>query len=137
MLQALLSFILGYFVGTISPAALLSKLRNHNLKQSNTGNLGATNTMLTFGWTSGILVFVLDTLKSFLSFHVAAWLFPHAPLAGLLGGIGAVVGHIYPFYMQFQGGKGSACFGGLILGVENVKFNQPKGMLYKTENPYA
>jgi len=114
-MHTLISFILGYLVGGISPAAWLGKKKNVNLKQSGTKNLGATNTAIVMGKKAGIFVLIFDIAKSFLSYKLAKWLFPRLLIAGILASIGCILGHCFPVTMHFQGGKGLAAFGGLIL----------------------
>jgi len=119
-MQAVLSLGLGYFIGCINPAAWISKKKNVNLKQKGTGNLGATNTALVLGKKAGYFVLVFDMLKSILSYKLAKWIFPKLLFAGLIAGIGVLLGHCFPITMQFQGGKGLASFGGLVL-IHNIK----------------
>ena len=109
--------LIGYLLGTLSPAALLSKAKNINLRTSGSGNLGATNTMMVLGKGYGLLVMVLDIGKSYLAVKLSQLLFPKLAYAGLVAGFAAVVGHIYPFYMKFKGGKGLATYGGLIIAL--------------------
>lgn len=113
---------MGYLLGSLSPAALLSKLKNKSLRTHGTGNLGATNTMLVFGKGYGALVMLFDITKAFTAVKLAQALYPALFIAGLLAGSAAVVGHIFPFYLKFKGGKGLASFGGLILGVDPFLF---------------
>ncbi len=110
-----LSLLLGYALGSINPAALISKLKKQNLRNMGTGNLGATNTALNFGKVWGAFVMLFDIAKSAGAVFLAKLLFPEtALLSGLLAGGAAVVGHIFPFYMKFKGGKGLAAYGGMI-----------------------
>ena len=113
---------MGYLIGTLSPAALFAKIKNTNLRENGTGNLGATNTLLVIGKLYGVLVMVLDILKGFIAFRLAARLFPAIKLAGMIAGLAVIIGHIFPFYMKFKGGKGLAAFGGMILGYKPVMF---------------
>lgn len=114
--------IMGYLIGTLSPAALFAKLKKANLRENGTGNLGATNALLVMGRLYGVLVMVLDILKAFLAFRLAVRLFPAVKLAGMIAGLAAIIGHIFPFYMKFKGGKGLAAFGGMILGYKPAMF---------------
>lgn len=107
--------LIGYLLGSLSPSALLAKLKKINLRKQGTGNLGATNTTMVLGKNYGALVMVLDIGKAFLACKVSARLFPALEIATLLAGAAAVVGHMFPFYMKFRGGKGLAAFGGMIL----------------------
>lgn len=114
MIRILICLSLGYLFGMLSPSALLSKLKRVNMREKGTGNLGASNTLLVLGRGYGVLVMVIDIFKSFLAGKIAQLMFPGFVIAGFLAGLGAVIGHVYPFYLHFKGGKGLACFGGMI-----------------------
>jgi len=118
----ILCVIMGYLVGSISPAAWISRMKNKNLKTHGTGNLGATNTMIVFGKIYGIFVMIFDIAKAYVTVKLAQVLLPLVPLAGMIAGSSVVVGHIYPFYLKFKGGKGLAAFGGLILAMDPFVF---------------
>lgn len=114
-MEAILSLGIGYLAGSLSPSALVSKLKKTDVRSSGTGNLGATNTMLVLGWGAGIFVMVFDLMKSFLSGRLAQALFPGLQIAGMIACIGAMVGHCFPVFHHFRGGKGLAAFGGLVI----------------------
>lgn len=122
MKEYLLSILLGYLLGSLSPSALLSKLKKENLRNQGTGNLGATNTMLILGKGYGALVMLFDIAKAYAAVKLAEKLFPLLVCSGLIAGCAAVIGHIFPFYMKFKGGKGLAAYGGMILGLEPLLF---------------
>lgn len=121
-MTAIMSLGLGYLVGCINPAAWIAKMKHVNLKEEGTGNLGATNTAYVLGKNAGYFVLFFDILKSYLSFKVAKWLFPKLLIAGILASIGCILGHCFPVTMHFQGGKGLAAFGGLILAYKPWMF---------------
>lgn len=121
-MNAILSLGLGYLIGCINPAAWISKKKNVDLKQEGTKNLGATNTALVLGKKAGYFVLFFDMLKSIFSYKLAKVLFPQLAVAGLIAGIGVIVGHCFPFTMGFQGGKGLASFGGLVLAHDPLIF---------------
>jgi glycerol-3-phosphate acyltransferase PlsY len=110
-----MSLGLGYLAGCINPAAWISQKKHVNLKEEGTGNLGATNTAYVMGKKAGYFVLFFDVLKSYFSVKIAEWLFPKLLIAGILASIGCILGHCFPVTMHFQGGKGLAAFGGLIL----------------------
>lgn len=114
-MEAIFSLGIGYLIGSVSPAALVGKLKNVNLKQEGTKNLGATNTMMVLGWAEGIFVMIFDIMKSFLCAKLANFLFPTLPVAGMLACVGAILGHCFPLFLHFQGGKGVSTFGGLVI----------------------
>ena len=112
------SALMGYLIGSIIPAALLDKIKKAGLRKKGTRNLGATNTLLVLGKRWGVLVLVFDMLKAFFAVYLAHWIFPLHPLSGMVSGTCAMLGHVFPFYMGFRGGKGLAAFGGLVLAVD-------------------
>lgn len=114
-MKILICLLLGYLLGTFNPAAMFAKAKKIDLRHEGTGNLGATNTLIVMGKGYGVLVMLLDVGKAYLACKLARRLFPHMATAGLLAGLAAVVGHIFPFYMKFKGGKGLAAYGGMIL----------------------
>ena len=121
-MKVAMCIIFGYLFGSLSPSALLSRIKKKNLRDNGTGNLGATNVMLNFGKFYGILVMLFDILKAFFTVKLTAYLFPSNTLLPLIAGTAVVVGHIFPFYMHFKGGKGLASFGGLILAYDPMTF---------------
>lgn len=115
-MQILFSSVIGYFFGCISPSYLIGRIKGIDLRQKGTGNAGASNTAIIIGWRFGILVALVDIGKAFLSVTVARQLFPDTIGAGLIAGAACVMGHIFPFYMGFRGGKGFASYMGMALG---------------------
>ncbi|MBR2473497.1 MAG: glycerol-3-phosphate acyltransferase [Clostridia bacterium] len=116
-LKVVASILIGYLLGTISPAALISKFKHMNLRKKGTGNLGATNVMLNFGKRYGVLVMLFDMAKALVAVKLVQLIFSDMIL-GLIAGVAAIVGHIFPIYMRFKGGKGLACFAGLVLAYD-------------------
>lgn len=118
----LFSILIGYALGMINPSYILGRIKRVDMRKSGTGNLGASNTFINLGPFWGIFVMLFDILKGFLAVRLAAYLFPMTAYAGLVAGACAVLGHNYPFYLRFRGGKGLASFAGLILGVSPLLF---------------
>ena len=114
-MNAVFSLIIGYLFGSISPAALMGKRKSVDLKETGTKNLGATNTMVVLGWGAGFFVMVFDICKSLLAGKLAQFLFPQLRVAGMLACVGAMLGHCFPVFLHFHGGKGLAAFGGLVV----------------------
>ena len=91
-----------------------------DIRKVGSGNAGTTNAIRTFGSKIGIMVFAVDCLKCIAAVLVAKAIFgpAHPDIAKLLGvyaGFGCILGHNFPFYMNFKGGKGIACMAGLII----------------------
>ena len=122
MLRAILSLVMGYFVGCLNPAAFIGRKKNVDLTKTGTGNLGATNTALVLGQKAGWIVLVFDIFKSLFSYKAAKLLFPQLRLAGYIAGLGVLLGHCFPITMGFRGGKGLASFGGLVLAADPLVF---------------
>lgn len=118
----LISVIMGYFVGCLSPAAFLGRKHNVDLRKEGTGNLGATNTTIVLGKKAGAFVMLFDIVKAYAAAKIAKWLFPQQYYAGLLASCAAVFGHVFPCHMKFKGGKGLAAFGGMVLAHDPIIF---------------
>ena len=112
------SFAVGYAIGAINPASIIARIRGTDLRAVGSGNPGATNAGRAFGWKVGVLVAVLDILKGLLPVLALTYLF--GEVAGLIGGIAAVLGHISSPFLRGKGGKGVATSLGAVLGVHPV-----------------
>ena len=113
---------IGYGLGCLNPAYFISKWKHKDIRNTGTGNLGTTNTFINFGKGWGCLVLLFDMMKACLSVKLCSWLFPELMLAGVVSGCLAVIGHIFPFYTGFHGGKGIASFAGFVLSVDVLLF---------------
>lgn len=113
---------IGYGLGCLNPAYFISKWKHKDIRNTGTGNLGTTNTFINFGKGWGCLVLLFDMMKAFLSVKLCGGLFPELMLAGVVAGCFAVIGHIFPFYTGFHGGKGIASFAGFVLSVDVLLF---------------
>lgn len=106
-----------YVFGATPFGYLAGRMRGMDIRQHGSGNIGATNAFRVLGKPTGITVFVLDFLKGLLPVLIAAQLLPEAPLAPLLAGIGAILGHNFTFWLGFRGGKGIATSAGVLLAL--------------------
>jgi glycerol-3-phosphate acyltransferase PlsY len=104
-----------YLIGTSNMAFYLSRMKRYDIRSDGSGNLGASNTTLILGWRAGVLVGAHDIGKSALAAILAQLIFPELPYIGALAGAASILGHIYPFYLGFKGGKGFASFIGAAL----------------------
>ena len=107
--------IIGYLIGTINPSYFIAKKNGFDIRTKGSGNAGASNALILFGKALGIICALLDIAKAYLAILLTETLFCNFTLAFSVTGIACVIGHIYPFYMKFKGGKGLACLGGIIL----------------------
>jgi glycerol-3-phosphate acyltransferase PlsY len=107
---------LSYFIGSISPSYLIAKyIYKFDIRTRGSGNCGTTNAIRTMGWKIGILTFVIDMLKGSLASYIGV-LYAGEDF-GIITGISAIIGHTYPFYLGFKGGKGVATTMGIGLTV--------------------
>ena len=109
--------LMGYLLGSSNMAYYLAKWKRVELRGGGSGNLGASNATMLMGWWAGIAVAVHDIGKSMLAVFVAGWLVPNLESAGAAAGVAGVLGHIFPFYLKFKGGKGFASYIGLIVAL--------------------
>ena len=114
-MKIMASVIIGYLIGCFNPAAIIAKTKNVNLRQEGTGNLGATNTAFVMGSGAGIAVLIADIMKSVLSAKLVKLLFPQTLCVGMVACIGCILGHCFPIFMGFHGGKGLAAFARMVL----------------------
>ena len=108
---------LGYCLGCSNMAFFLGKLKKADLRSGGSGNLGASNAVVLLGWKAGVLTAVHDIGKSALAVLIAKWLFPELEHAGAAAGVASVLGHIFPFYLKFKGGKGFASYYGMTIAL--------------------
>lgn len=122
-LFAFLAIAGAYFLGAVPFGYLIARAKGVNIFEQGSGNIGATNVGRVLGRRLGILVFALDFLKGAASVAIALWLkqqfFSEAIWAGgyveVLAGLAAFLGHIFPVYLRFRGGKGVAAGFGAVL----------------------
>lgn len=109
---------MGYLFGMFNPAYILGRLRGFDIRGRGSGNAGATNVTMVMGKAAGALCAALDIFKSFIAYRLAKLLFPALTYAGILAGCACVIGHIFPAWMHFAGGKGLASMAGLVLAYD-------------------
>lgn len=118
ILYYLIIALMGYLFGCSNLAFFLGKARGFDIRTYGSNNAGASNATVTMGLKIGILVGIHDIAKSCLAALAAQFLFPDIAGAAAIAGVAAVLGHIFPFYLRFQGGKGFASFIGLTLALD-------------------
>lgn len=111
---------IGYLLGMFQTGYIYGKLHHVDIRQHGSGNAGATNTLRTLGWKAGLVTFLGDLGKAMLAMLIGWLLFREkypdgVKLLEMYAGFGAVLGHNFPVYLRFKGGKGIACTAGFIL----------------------
>ncbi|MFR4351547.1 MAG: glycerol-3-phosphate 1-O-acyltransferase PlsY [Roseburia sp.] len=118
----LIALAIGYLFGIFQTGYFYGKSRGIDIRSEGSGNSGATNSLRVLGPKAGLITFAGDLFKAIFAVLVVKLLFrdtyPEAiKVLELYAGFGAVLGHNFPFYLSFQGGKGIACTSGMILAV--------------------
>lgn len=104
----------GYLAGSIPFAFLLARRRGVDLRHAGSGNVGAANVLRTSGVPDAVIAFVLDAAKGAVAVLVAQRLSTE-PATPVAGGLASIIGHIYPVWLGFRGGKGVATAGGVFV----------------------
>ncbi|GCL70492.1 acyl-phosphate glycerol 3-phosphate acyltransferase [Paenibacillus naphthalenovorans] len=108
-MMSLLSLVIGYLLGSVSFSCLAGKLlKGIDIRQHGSGNAGATNTMRVLGKGPGITVLLLDVIKGMSAVWTGSYLSGGSSLFEVLAGISVIVGHNWPIFFGFRGGKGIA-----------------------------
>mgnify|MGYP003370779153 FL=1 len=122
MVARLTALAIGYAFGLFQTGYLYGKSKGIDIRSEGSGNAGTTNSLRVLGVKAGLITFLGDLFKAILAVALVHFLFrekyPQAvKVLELYAGFGAVLGHNFPFYLKFQGGKGIACTSGMILAV--------------------
>jgi len=116
--------LIGYAFGLFQTAYIIGRLKGIDIREHGSKNAGTSNANRVLGSKAGAIVFISDILKTVLAFVVASLIFDEGALftdyvlPGVYAGLGAVLGHNFPFYLKFKGGKGIACTLAIILMVD-------------------
>ncbi len=120
-MERVICLLLGYVFGLFQTSYFYGKLKGIDIRNYGSGNSGSTNTLRVMGKKAGAIVLVCDVLKAILACTLTRILFKNSPdmvmLLVLYTGLGVVLGHNFPFYMNFKGGKGVAATGGVIIAL--------------------
>ena len=119
-MERFICLVIGYLFGLFQTAYIYGKAHGIDIRNHGSGNAGTTNTLRVLGTKAGLIVFAGDVLKCILAVVVVRLLFGNTHpdtiyLLMLYTGAGAILGHNFPFYLNFKGGKGIAATAGLIL----------------------
>lgn len=134
MLAIFVVFLISYLIGSIPTSICVSKLfYKKDIRNYGSGNAGATNTFRVLGWKAGLFVFLFDVGKGYVCGYWVAQLaffigsgpatIPHWNIYAFLSitcGIVAVIGHMFPIYAKFDGGKGMATACGMLIAIAPI-----------------
>ena len=118
----IIALLIGYGFGLFQTGYLYGKSKGIDIRQQGSGNAGTTNSLRVLGWKAGIITFAGDLLKAVFAVLLVKLIFhgtygADTKVLELYAGFGTVLGHNFPCYLQFRGGKGIACTTGVILAV--------------------
>ena len=117
LLLYILVIVGAYLLGCSNMALYISRIKKVDPRAGGSGNLGASNATALMGWRVGIVVAIHDIGKATLAVILARALFPDLVYIGATAGVACVLGHIFPFYLKFRGGKGFASYIGMTLAL--------------------
>jgi acyl phosphate:glycerol-3-phosphate acyltransferase len=111
LIAKVVSLLIGYGFGLFQTAFIYSKIKGGDIRKVGSGNSGTTNALRSYGKKAGVLVLIGDLFKCIFAILVARVIFAGGDvemgrLVGLYAGLGVILGHNFPFYMNFKGGKG-------------------------------
>ncbi len=117
----LLIFILSYLIGSVPWGYLFARSKGVDIRQHGSGNIGTANVLRVMGKKWGYLVFLCDFFKGFLSVKlgalIAAYFLANVGLGSVIAAVACVLGHDYPIWLGFKGGKGIATLAGTVLSL--------------------
>lgn len=112
----LICICIGYLIGCIQSAYFVGKVMHVDIRKHGSGNLGSTNVLRVLGKRAGLITFICDILKAVIAYWLCRYIFKQeGQMAGLYACFGVVLGHDFPFYLKFKGGKGIASMIGMML----------------------
>ncbi|HJA11683.1 MAG TPA: glycerol-3-phosphate acyltransferase [Candidatus Mediterraneibacter merdipullorum] len=129
-MERLICLAIGYVCGLFQTGYIVGEMSHVDIRKKGSGNAGTTNALRVLGWKAGLLTFAGDVLKCVAAFLIVFFLYRGSgmrPLLALYAGAGVTLGHNYPFYMNFKGGKGIAVMAGLV--VVNSFWHLPASLL--------
>lgn len=117
--------LIGYIFGLFQTGYIYGRIKGIDIREHGSGNAGTTNALRTLGTKAGVITFIGDCLKCILAVVAVRLIFSQRysslmPLLTVYTGLGVVLGHNFPFYLKFRGGKGIASTAGLILTLDPV-----------------
>lgn len=123
-ISVIVAAVVGYLLGSCPNGLLICNALGVDIRNQGSGNIGATNVLRVVGKKWGYIVFALDALKGLLAVLLAYWVAKvsstgasEAALFGIIAGLACILGHTFPVWLRFRGGKGVATSAGVLLGL--------------------
>lgn len=117
--QVLVTAFIGYAFGCFQTAYIIGKLAGKtDIRSHGTGNAGASNITIVLGWKYGVITAIVDIAKAFMAVLTVNYIYPASKELLFLAGAFAILGHIFPAFLRFKGGKGAASLIGMVLAID-------------------
>ena len=129
-MERLICLAIGYVCGLFQTGYLVGRMSHVDIRKKGSGNAGTTNALRVLGWKAGLMTFAGDVIKCVAAFLIVRFMYQgndSLPLLALYAGAGVTLGHNFPCYMNFKGGKGIAVMAGLV--VVNSFWHLPESLL--------
>lgn len=120
-MERIICLVIGYGMGLFQTGYIYGKMHNIDIRKHGSGNAGTTNALRVLGKKAGLIVFLGDAFKTIFACLIARVIFsdnPNTDMLVLYAGFGAILGHNFPFYLNFKGGKGIAATAGILASMD-------------------
>lgn len=123
-MERLICLAVGYCFGLIQTSYIIGRIKGIDIRKKGSGNAGTTNAIRIMGWKNGLLTMAIDVMKCIAAVLIMRYVFRDSDIRLLLGlytAAGVVLGHDFPFYLKFKGGKGIAATAGMIIAFGDIR----------------
>jgi acyl phosphate:glycerol-3-phosphate acyltransferase len=119
IVEVMVSALIGYLLGCFQTAYIVGRVvKRIDIRTQGSNNAGASNVTMVLGWKYGAITAFTDVFKAALAVILAGIIFPGSKELIFIAGASAVLGHIFPFFLKFKGGKGAASLIGMLLAID-------------------
>lgn len=117
--QVVVSAFIGYILGCFQTAYIIGRVvKKIDIRKHGSNNAGASNVTIVLGWKYGVITALVDIFKAAIAVILIESIFPGSKELLFIAGAGAILGHIFPFFLGFKGGKGAASLIGMLLAID-------------------
>ncbi len=128
-MQIIYLILFGYLLGAIPTGKIIGKIKGIDIQKKGSGNIGFANAVRVLGWKAGSIVLIGDIAKGFIPVFIARYYFDATLYQQMIIGIAPIIGHAYPVWLRFKGGKSIATGLGVLLAL-NVQVALAGVLLY-------
>lgn len=125
IIERVISLVIGYVFGLLETGFIYGKIKNVDIRKHGSGNAGTTNALRTLGAKAGVITFIGDFFKAIIALWVISLIYGNAGHEAVFtyqmyAGLGVILGHVFPFYLKFKGGKGIASTAGVMMMINPI-----------------